>query len=165
MFLPICGIDLPADPLAIYKAEFDTERAWNRELCLRMLKLNDSRRAGIYLSFFEQNLAEWLWWFALRQSIDDNKLPLAKHCDINKFTFNGFEQHSSISENNTLTIDVADYLQKVFNSEKFPDVPIESKVQANKLIASQQYCQLEQIYVPEKKCHRHVLIASAGFLS
>lgn len=149
MFLPICGIDLPADPLTIYKAEFDTERAWNRELCLRMLKLNDSRRAGIYLSFFEQNLAEWL----------------AKHCEINKFTFNGFEQHSSISENNTLTIDVADYLQKVFNSEKFPDIPIESKVQASKLIASQQYCQIEQIYVPETKCHRHVLIASAGFLS
>jgi hypothetical protein len=43
-----------------YREELDKERAWNREVMLRILILNDKRKASMYLSSFEQKFAEWL---------------------------------------------------------------------------------------------------------
>ena len=45
LFLPICGIDLPftkSDTMTTpYREELDKERAWTREVKLRILMLND----------------------------------------------------------------------------------------------------------------------------
>lgn len=91
-------------------------------MCLRILKLHDSRKACMYLSCFESFFGQWH----------------SKNCkEPNKFSFEQFAAASLPSETNTVSVDVTAYLTRNYGTERLPkcEVP-ESKVQIGQLIES-----------------------------
>lgn len=155
LLLTTFGIDLPCKQVdqqsSPYLQESDTDRAWNREVCLRILKINDMRRACMYLSSFEEKFAIWI----------GSNFPREDW-----FTLKKIAEHGSLSENKILNVDILNYLTYVFDTDRMPNKMITtSSVQIKQLIELQQKCCIEEIWIPESKRHRHVFIAISGFLS
>jgi hypothetical protein len=126
LYLPICGIDLPFSKSAAtptpYKAQQDSERAWTREVCLRILMLNDQRKASMYLSSFEEKFASWL-----AKNVPEGP----------RFSLESFERNGSVSDNK-VEVDVTNYLTYVFNTDRMPDTQLpDSSVQIKALVESQ----------------------------